>query len=172
LGIYALGLLFEKTSGAVTPVLPPNDVLKHCFAQFTDSRFTDADDIDDIQDNAAMTIGRICKFCNSQVDCKLVYSQWLNCFPIRSDEDCSQWCYTEMVRLIAANNTVFTDDGGAIILKVIHWIADVAYTDMSNETLDKSLSDLVRKVQSNEVLMVGLKNELPSYLMEKLQRHL
>jgi len=170
-GIFSLGLLFEKTKGAVSLTLPPNDVLKLCFAQFTDPRYQTADDVEDVQDNAAMTIGRVCKFCPSLVKCNEVYPQWLNCFPIRSDDDCSQWCYTEMIRLIAANNVALIGEGGANIPKIIHWIAEAAYTDMSNEVLDQSLSNLIRQVQSNERLMLALKTELPPYLMEKLQQH-
>jgi len=171
-GVFSLGLLFEKTAGAVSSLLPPKDVIQLCFDQFTDPRYLAADDVEDIQDNAAMTIGRICKFCSSQVNCNQVYSKWLSCFPIRHDDECSQWCYTEMIRLIAENNQALIGKDGANIPKIIHWIADVAYTDMSNEMLDQSLSDLITQVQSKKELMLGIKNELPEYLMEKLQQHL
>jgi len=171
-GIFALGLLFEKTTGAVSSVLPANDVLKLCFAQFTDPRYLGREDVEDVQDNAAMTIGRICKFCTSQVNCDEVYPQWLNCFPIRNDDDCSQWCYTEMTRLIADNNVALIGEGGTNVAKIIHWIAEVAYTNMSNERLDQSLADLINKVKSNQVLMTAIKSELPQFLMEKLQQHL
>jgi len=171
-GMFALGLLFEKTAGAVSSILPPNDVLKLCFLQFTDPRFLSQEDIEDVQDNAAMTIGRICKFCSSQVNCNEIYPQWLNCFPIRNDDDCSQWCYTEMIRLIADNNVALIGEGGKNVAKIIHWIAEVAYTNMSNELLDQSLSDLINKVKSNQVLMEAIKSELPHFLMEKLQQHL
>jgi len=171
-GIFALGLLFEKTGGALSSVLPANEVLKLCFAQFTDPRYLGRDDVEDVQDNAAMTIGRICKFCTSQVNRNEVYPQWLNCFPIRNDDDCSQWCYTEMIQLIANNNVALIGEGGKNIPKIIHWIAEVAYTSMSNERLDQSLSDLINKVKSNQVLMSAIKSELPQFLMEKLQQHL
>jgi len=170
-GIFSLGLLFEKTEGAVTSTLPPNDVLQLCFAQFSDPRYLAAEDVEDVQDNAAMTIGRVCKFCSSHVNSNEVYPQWLKCFPIRNDDDCSQWCYTEMIRLIAENNEALIGEGGKNIPKIIHWIAEAAYTDMSNEDLDQSLSNLIRQVQSNERLMLELKTELPPYLMEKLQQH-
>jgi len=170
-GIFSLGLLFEKSEGTVSSTLPPTDVLNLCFAQFTAPCYQEADDVEDVQDNAAMTIGRICKYCPSLVNCNEVYPQWLSCFPIRNDDDCSQWCYTEMIRLIEANNVAFTGKDGVNIPKIIHWIAEVAYTDMSNEMLDQSLSNLIRQVQSNERLMSSLKTELPPYLMEKLQQH-
>lgn len=171
-GIFALGLLFEKTRGAVSSVLPASDVVKLCFAQFTDPRYQGPEDVEDVQDNAAMTIGRICKFCPSQVQCNQVYPEWLNCFPIRNDEDCSQWCYKEMIRLIAENNVALIGEGGVNIAKIIHWIAEVAYTDMSDEALDQSLSDLINKVKSNQAVMSAIQAELPSFLMEKLQQHL
>jgi len=171
-GVFSLGLLFEKTKGAISSVLPVNDVLKLCFAQFTEACYLGPDDVEDVQDNAAMTIGRICKFCSSEVQCDKVYPEWLNCFPIRTDEDCSQWCYTEMIRLIAENNTALIGEGGENIPKIIHWITEVAYTDMSDEALDQSLSDLINKVKSNQAVMSAIKSELPSLLMEKLQRHL
>jgi len=171
-GVFALGLLFEKTKGAVSSALPPNDVLKLCFAQFTDPRYLGPDDVEDVQDNAAMTIGRICKFCSSEVNCSQVYPEWLKCFPIRSDEDCSQWCYTEMIRLISENNVALIGEEGKNIAKIVHWIADVAYTDMSDEKLDQSLSDLINKVKSNQAVMSAIESELPRLLMEKLQRHL
>jgi len=171
-GIFAIGLLFEKTAGAVSSILPANDVLKLCFAQFTDPQYLGHDDVEDVQDNAAMTIGRICKCCSTQVNCNEVYPQWLKCFPIRNDDDCSQWCYTEMIRLIASNNVALIGEGGKNVAKIIHWIAEVAYTSMSNEQLDQSLSDLINKVKSNQVVMTAIKSELPQILMEKLQRHL
>jgi len=169
-GVFALGLLFEKSAGDVSKVLPPNDVLRLCFAQFTEQCYLDAEDVDDVQDNAALTIGRVCKFCPSGVNTKEVYPKWLNCFPIRSDEECAQWCYTEMIRLIGANDEALVGASGANIPKIIHWIADVAHTDMSNTALDTALCDLINKVKSNQTMMVALKNELPVYLMEKLQR--
>jgi len=171
-GIFAIGLLFEKTAGAVSSMLPANDVLKLCFAQFTDPQYLGHDDVEDVQDNAAMTIGRICKCCSTQVNCNKVYPQWLKCFPIRNDDDCSQWCYTEMIRLIASNNVALIGEGGKNVAKIIHWIAEVAYTNMSNEQLDQSLSDLINKVKSNQVVMTAIKSELPQILMEKLRRHL
>jgi len=171
-GIFALGLLFEKTKGAVCSALPANDILKLCFAQFTDPRYLTQEDVEDVQDNAALTIGRVCKFCPNQVDCSKVYPEWLNCFPIRNDDDCSQWCYTEMIRLIAASNVALIGEGGSNIAKIVHWIAEVAYTDMSNKCLDQSLADLINKVKSEHSLMSAIKAELPIFLMEKLQRHL
>jgi hypothetical protein len=76
-----------------------------------------------------------------------------------------------MIRLVEANNVALTGKDGVNIPKIIHWIAEVAYTDMSNEVLDQSLSNLIRQLQSNERLMSNLKAELPPYLMEKLQQH-
>ena len=171
-GMFALGLLFEITSAAVSSILPPNDVLKLCFLQFTDPRYLGQDDIEDVQDNAAMTIGIICKFCSSQVNCNEIYPQWLNCFPIRNNDDCSQWFYTEIIGLIADNNVTLIGEGGKNVAKIIQWIAEVAYTNMSNELLDQSLSDLINKVKSNQVLMEAIKSKLPHFLMEKLQQHL
>merc|ERR1712025_347990 len=46
-GIYALGKLVEKFGNSIG--LPMNEVLQMCFAQFTDTRFKDADDVDDVQ---------------------------------------------------------------------------------------------------------------------------
>jgi len=169
-GVFALGLLVEKSAGAISSVLPPNNILKLCFAQFSDPRFLGKDDVEDIQDNAAMTIGRVCKFCSDQVNLGEVYPKWLSCFPIRSDEECSQWCYTEMIRLITAQNNAFIGQGGMNIPKIVHWIAEVAFTDMSNETLDKSLVELINNLQANQELMSGIKKELPTYLMEKLEQ--
>jgi len=171
-GVFALGLLFEKSEGAVGSVISTNDILKICFSQFTDPRYQDCDDSENVQDNAAMTIGRICKYCPTLVNCNEVYPQWLNCFPIRLEVDCSQWCYTEMIRLIDANNEALIGEGGANIAKIVNWIAEVAYTEMSNEALDQSLTDLIKKVQSNEMIMSRIKSEMPQYLMEKMEQHL
>eukprot|EP00495_Collosphaeridae_sp_1-RS-2012_P000374 TRINITY_DN10272_c0_g1_i1.p1 TRINITY_DN10272_c0_g1~~TRINITY_DN10272_c0_g1_i1.p1 ORF type:complete len:88 (+),score=6.37 TRINITY_DN10272_c0_g1_i1:138-401(+) len=69
-------------------------------------------------------------------------------------------------------NAALIGEGGTNIPKIIHWITEVAFTDMSDEALDQSLSDLINKVKSNQAVMSAIKTELPSLLMEKLQRHL
>jgi len=72
-----------------------------------------------------------------------------------------------MIRLIGENNAVI----GLKLPIVIHWIAEVAYTDMSNESLDQSLLDLINKVKSNESIMTSIVEELPQHLKEKLQQN-
>merc|ERR1712083_907693 len=128
-------------------------------------------DVEDVQDNAAMCIGRIAKFCPGQVSLDQVYPKWLTtCFPINNDDDCSQWCYMEMIRLIQQNNQAVLGPNGQNMPKIIHWIADAAYTEMSNEEIDTALGQLLNNLKSNQAMMEGIKNELPGYLMETLQQ--
>lgn len=170
-GIFALGLLFQKTEGKVSAALDCNEILKLCFAQFSEPAYQEGE-IEDVQDNAALTIGRICKFCPDKVNLNEVYPQWLNCFPVRNDEDASTWCYVEIVRQVNAGNQAILGPNLKNVPKILHWIAEVAWTDMSNEELDSALITLLNKLKGNDAVMKGLQEELPQYLLEKVQSRL
>merc|ERR1712113_813327 len=138
-------------------------MVKLCFAQFSEQCFLEGD-VEDVQDNAALTIGRICKYCPDKVNVNEVYPQWLSkCFPVRNDEDASTWCYAEIVRQVNAGNQAILGNNLSNVPKIIHWIAEVAFTNMSNEELAVALIKLLNNLKSNNEVMAALKKELPQY---------
>jgi len=145
-GLYGIGVLVEKLGPGLG--LKMNDIVQACFAQFHDAKFNSGD-VEDVQDNAAMCIGRVCKFCAGEVALAEVYPQWLKCFPIRNDDDCSQWCYTEFIRLIKENNTAFIGNNGDNLPKIVSFIADAVYTNMSSDEIDKDFGMLMKNIQNS-----------------------
>lgn len=145
-GLYGTGVFVEKLGSAIG--IPMEQILKACFMQFADAKYMDGD-VEDIQDNAAMTIGRVCKFCANDVDLPNVYAKWLKCFPIRNDDDCSQWCYAEFLRLIEENNTAFLGQNGDNLPGIVAHIADAAYTEFSNDEIDAKFGQLLAKIKNS-----------------------
>merc|ERR1719204_1318851 len=137
-GLYGMGILVEKLGGNLG--MKMSDIVQACFAQFNDPKFSEGD-VEDVQDNAASCIGRVCKTCPGDLGIAEVYPAWLKCFPIRNDEDCSQWCYSEFMRLIHGKNVAFLGNNQERLPEIISYMADAVYTDMSTDELDRQFGE-------------------------------
>jgi len=146
-GIYGLGMLVQKLGSKVG--LPLMDIVKLCFAQFKDPKWSEAEDAEDVQDNAAMAVGRICKACPNDVPLAEIYSEWIQCFPIRNDDDCSKWCASEMLRLIETNNPAFMGQNANNLPRAVSFIAEISGTDMSSDEIDKRFCALLKEIKNS-----------------------
>jgi len=164
-GIYAIGQLVAKAGPNVGA--PLTDIIKLCFDQFTDSKYN-VGDVEDVQDNATMSIGRICKKAPNELPLPQIYPQWLNCFPIRSDDDCSKWCYAELLRLVETNNPHLLGANACNFPKIATWIGEVLFTNMSNDNIDNRFMALLKKIQNTQ-MGSDVFASLPEDIKEKLK---
>lgn len=164
-GVYAVGLLVEKCG--IESGVNLTEAIQICMQQFTNSKFTSGD-VEDVQDNAAMTIGRICKACPNNVPLNKVYPEWLKLFPIRNDDDCSQWCYAEFLRLIATNNQHFLNAAPDVLPKVAAILGDAMYTDMSTDKIDKEFVALLKQAHGSP-MGAKMMNGIPPEIQAKIK---
>merc|ERR1712048_1157988 len=163
-GLYGMGILVEKLGGNLC--MKMSDIVQACFAQFKDPKFSEGD-VEDVQDNAASCIGRVCKTCPGDLNIAEVYPAWLKCFPIRNDEDCSQWCYSEFMQLIQQKNLAFLGNNQERLPEIISYMADAVYTDMSTDELDRQFGELMKSIQNSE-LAQKVFSAIPANLREKI----
>jgi len=145
-GLYGLGMLIEKIgSGAGLPLM---EVVKLCFAQYKDPKLVEQEDQEDVQDNASMAVGRICKACPNDVPVAEIYREWVQCFP-KNDDDCTRWVASEWIRLIETNNAAFMGPTADNLPLAVSAIAEICGTSMSSDEIDKRFCTLLQSIKNS-----------------------